>query len=464
MKLTSSQIAWKPQEGPQEAFVSCPLTEVLYGGAAGGGKTDALLGDYSSGIDRYGAGWQGVIFRRTFPQLQEIEQRAMQIWGPIYGVKAYNKANHQWNFPSGAVLKLRFLEKNSDVENYQGHQYSWIGWDELTQWPDDYCYTYMFSRLRSAKGAPCFVRATTNPGGVGHSWVKARFIDPATPMTLIKDDITGENRVFIPAKLSDNKILVSSDPGYELRLDMISDPVTRRALKDGDWNIFAGQAFGEFDPSVHIIPNHELPAGVPVWKACDWGFVKPYCVLWAYANYDGDIVIWNELYGMKDKPNEGSEEPATVVRDKIESVEATNNVWTEISYLDGQCWAKLDDQPSVYDRLGGASMNWQPWPKGPGSRVNQKQIVHDWLKVINGKSRLKIMERCHNLIRTLPAIPLSRHNPEDIDTDSEDHAYDALRGLLAKKVYSKEERLRHTQMRRANRIHRQRHQTKFGGF
>ena len=225
-------------------MLSCPLPELLYGGAAGGGKTDALLGDYAAGIERYGSAWQGVIFRRSYPMLEEIERRSLEIFGSAYGASCYSVGNKWWTFPNGARLKLRFMDQDKDVYTHQGQQYAWVGFDELTQWPSDWCYTYLFTRLRSPSGAPTYFRATSNPGGVGHQWVKDRFkIGVVPPLTVI-DDVSDSGhvhkRVFIPAKVQDNLVLMQNDPLYVDRLDQVSDPILRRALKDGDWIFLRG--------------------------------------------------------------------------------------------------------------------------------------------------------------------------------------------------------------------------------
>lgn len=448
-------------------MLSCPFEELLYGGAAGGGKTDALLGDYASGIEQYGRAWKGVLFRRTYPMLDEIERRSLEIFGRAYGERCYSIGKKEWNFPNGATLQFRFMEKHKDTLNYQGQQYAWIGFDELTQWPDEYCYNYLWSRQRSAKGAKCYFRATTNPGGPGHHWVRSRFIDPQPPLTPIVEEMpdgTKMTRVFIPAKVTDNIELMANDPMYVNRLQMLSDPTLRSALLDGNWDIFAGQAFSEWDPRVHIVDDHPVPEGCPIWRACDWGYEKPYAVLWAYADYDGNVTIANEMYGQGELPNQGSREPAPVVREKIQTLEKELSWWVQIGYLDPQCWAQHDSEPSIFERLGGSGMGWQPWSKGPNSRKNQKQVVHDYLKVVNGKSRLRIMRRCRNLIRTLPALALSETDVEDIDTDGEDHAYDALRGILVRRVTTKDERARLNAMRTRHRYKRAKIMSRFGGW
>ena len=173
-------ILWKPQ--PKQALaLSCPAIELFFGGAAGGGKSDFLLADFLQGAAKYGEDWKGILFRRTTKQLEELQARARQLFKPIGAV--YKESKAVWIFPNGATLKMRYLESDKDVENYQGHQYTWVGMDELGNYPTEYCWTFMLSRLRSArsKHIPCVIRGTANPGGVGHSWIKHRFMDGHEP-------------------------------------------------------------------------------------------------------------------------------------------------------------------------------------------------------------------------------------------------------------------------------------------
>lgn len=461
------RVIWAPQAGPQSLAITCPVTEILYGGSAGGGKSDWLLGDFATGIEVWGAAWRGILFRRSLPELEELIKRSMEIFGPVYGMECWREAKKTWFFPNGAQLKFRYLDKDSDVMQYQGHQFSWVGFDELTQWPNDFPYTYLFTRARSPHGAPVMFRAASNPGGPGHTWVKERWMmhenrkwAPGRIMRLTMENGSPHERVFIPAKLRDNQILLQNDPGYEGRMYQLSNPVLRKALIEGNWDIFAGQAFPEWAGGIHTIPNGKVPEGVEVWRSCDWGFMKPYCVLWFYSDYDGVITAFNELYGMGDGPNIGSQEPPSEVRDKIEAFESSWGLWVKKAYLDAQCWAKNDGEPSIAEKIGGARLGWQKWDKGPGSRVNQKNKVHEVLKVVNGRSRFRAMERCRNLIRTMPSLPVDPGNPEDVDTDSEDHAYDTLRGGLVQRVMTREEREHRRQMR----ARRKRKRADFGRY
>ena len=440
----SQKVIWTPQPGPQTAFIQCPYREVLYGGAAGGGKSDALIGDFASGIEQYGNSWHGVLCRRSFPQLAEIEKRCLEIFSPNYGQSSYKRSIKTWNFDTErglSTLKLASIDDEIKVIDHQGQQYSWICMDEATQWPSDAVIEYLINRLRSpkeveglGKGSPTYIRLTANPGGVGHNWVKDRFNigvqDDMTPFTVNSSKGHKYERVFIPAKLKDNLILMKNDPMYEAVLDGIADPILRRALRDGDWNIAAGAAFPEFDPVYHVIPDREIPTGVRVWRSMDWGYDKPFSVLWFYADFDGYIYVINEIYGQGAKVNQGLRQSPERVAERIREVEERYGWDVKQAYLDSQCWAQ-DGGQTLYHLLGGPKMRWSPWPKGAGSRHTQKQVVHQYLQIVNGRPRLQIFGRCKHLIRTMSTIPLDRRDVEDVDTNAEDHAYDALRGGLA---------------------------------
>lgn len=433
----------------------CPAFECLYGGALGGGKTDALLGDFSRGIEK-GAAWIGVFFRRHISDMDAVIRRSKEIFLPIYGPKCFNSSKNQWNFPSGAVLQFRHMERDDDVDNYQGQDYQWVGFDELTQWATSFQYTYMITRLRSAKGVKARIRCASNPGGVGHQWVKARFVDPVPPMTaqmVVSPKGKKSWRVFIPAKLSDNKILDKSDPDYADRVSANIDPVLAKALVEGRWDIVAGAAFTEWDPKVHVIDPYPIPTDKKIWRALDWGYKEPWAAGW-FFEYDGDIIMGHEMYGWNGKPNEGSQEPATEVRRKIEDFEQMNDLWVPMGLIDGQTTEQRGgDGGIIYDLLGGRDLGWKPWPKGPHSRVQQKQNCHQLLSVVNGSSRFKVMRHCHHFIRTIPSLPADKKNLEDVNTKAEDHMYDMWRGGMTLKIHSRDE-LRKRAVRRRNRRNR----------
>ncbi|MEE4659018.1 MAG: terminase family protein, partial [Halieaceae bacterium] len=205
--------AWEPQPGPQSYLLACPIEDVFFGGARGGGKSDALIGDWLNHWYTYGKAANGIIFRRTLTEMEEIEARMLEVYPAVGAV--YRSGKKTWVFPGGARLKLRYLERDADASRYQGHGYTWVGVDEAGNFPSPDPIDKLRAAMRTGGGVPCVMRLTGNPGGVGHNWLKARYIDPATPMVPHACRETGIRRVFIPSKLSDNAKL--SDPDAYVR-------------------------------------------------------------------------------------------------------------------------------------------------------------------------------------------------------------------------------------------------------
>lgn len=427
-------VIWKPQ--PKQALaMSCPATELFFGGAAGGGKSDYLLGDFLAGASKYGKYWRGIIFRQSYPQLEELLIRATELFTPL-GAK-WKPSTSTWHFPNGATLKFRHLENEKACENYQGHQYTWIGIDELGNYPTEYVWTFMLSRLRSARGVPCYIRGTANPGGVGHGWLKHRFIDGAVPNQIRKievvDPATGETfyqlRVFVPSKLTDNQILMRNDPGYKTSLLTLPEHM-RRALLEGDWSVFAGQIFGEFTEDTHVVKPRELSPGV--WfKFCamDWGYTKPFSIGWYAVNSDGRMIRYREWYGCKDgEMNVGLQLPAGEVARRAWEMSITEGVVDMVA--DPAIWQKNgsgdNDAPAIQEYFTKAGFKMH---KANNDRVNGLVVVHERLttKDHDGVPLLTVWPQCFAFKRTIPMLVPSPTHPEDVDTRLEDHVYDEVR-------------------------------------
>jgi len=440
----SEHVVWMPQPGPQTAFVRCPYEEVLYGGAAGGGKSDALIGDFGSGIERWGSAWHGLIARRTFPQLAEIEKRCLEIFSPHYGQASYKRSTHTWHFQTDngeSTLKLAAIDDEIKVIDHQGQQYSYVGIDEATQWPTDGVLEYLVTRTRSPKGSPTYFRLTANPGGVGHEWVKSRFrIGQVAPMEPFEVEgparegvVPMIKRVFIPARVTDNLILMKNDPTYIDKLNGIADPTLRRALFEGDWDVVAGAAFPEFSREHHVVKPFDTH-GMSVVRGLDWGFEKPFACLWQITDNNGVTFIIKELYGSGSKPGLGNRMAPEQVWERIQAIEKDMGWAVSQAWLDPQCWADHGRGVSEFQLLGGPKARWRPWPKGKNSRRQHKLMVHEMLKVVNGESNTRFFDDCYHTIRTFGTLPIDQRNIEDVDTHAEDHAYDAFRGMNAKRA------------------------------
>lgn len=435
MNLAPSR--WSPQPGPQnDAICADWCDELFYGGAAGGGKSDFLLGDYLQDVGRYGSAWQGVIFRRTYPELEELVARSREIY-PQTGAE-WHEQKHRWTWPGGEVLRMRYLEREADATRYQGHQYTWIGWDELTQWPSAYAYRYLRARLRSAhKVDRKRIRGAANPGGVGHHWVKAMFIDPAPGGYVpVLDPETGMTRMFIPARLKDNTVLLASDPGYAGRLKGLGSPELVRAWLEGDWSVIQGAYFTEFSMARHVIEPRALPGHWTRFRMGDWGTASPFAFLWGAVS-DGElsdiprgaIVIYREWYGSTGEPNVGLKMDAARVAQGVAARTPKDEAIT-YSVLDPACF-KFDGGPTIAETFALNGVTCRP---ADNARIAQRGAIGGWDQVRarlvgdnDGRPMLLIFNTCTHLIRTLPALQHDQDKPEDVDTDGEDHAPDALR-------------------------------------
>lgn len=234
---------WLPNAGPQTALVTCPIWDVLFGGARGGGKTDGLLGDFTGFSlsdamvpvnDRLRGMARGLFIRRTYDELDEAVGRSHEILGPL-GCE-WKPSKYTWHLPWGGFLKMRYLKKDEDATRYQGHSYNWLGIDEAGNFPSPEPIKKLTATLRDKNGIPVRKRMSANPGGPGHAWLKATYVDPALPFTPHPDPDTGMLRVYIPSRLEDNPTLTSQDPEYATRLRGSGPAWLVQAWLNGDWN------------------------------------------------------------------------------------------------------------------------------------------------------------------------------------------------------------------------------------
>jgi hypothetical protein len=423
------RVLWSPQRKQADALKNNAF-ELLFGGAAGGGKSDFLLADFVSWVNDWREGWRGVLFRRTYPELETIIARAKELYLPLRAV--WNKTERTFIFPTGSKLQMRFLESDDDVTRYQGQEYTWVGFDELGTYPTDYCWKYMISRLRSSKGAPCYLRGTANPGGRGHGWIKERFIDGREPGKIyrIQNKKSFTTRCFIPSKLQDNQILMENDPGYRDRLENLPEHL-RRALLDGDWDVFMGQYFDEWRRERHVVKPFALPQGQ--WfkfYAFDWGYNKPYALVKLAVNRDGKVIQYGEKYGCDpEKVDTGTREPAKEVAAEAWADAVAEGV--TIIVCDPAIWGKTDDQPSPGEHLEAVGFIAE---RANNDRVPGWLTLHDYLKQSDeyGKPMFQVFDTCHHTIRTLPILTPDKNRPEDVDSKLEDHLADADRyGLMS---------------------------------
>lgn len=442
---SSNEIIWQPQPGPQTALLECPIFEVFYGGARGGGKTESSIGDWLQHSSMYGEHAIGIFVRRKLTQLSEVIARTKQLFSKL-GAK-YNEQQKTWTMANGARLKFVYLERDSDAEEYQGHSYTRIYVEELTNFPSPGPIDKLRATLRSGAGVPVGMRLTGNPGGPGHNWVKARYIDPApagykviteeTELELDGQTITVSlDRVFIPSKLGDNSLLIRNDPTYVLRLRQSGSEALVRAWLNGDWSIIDGAFFSEWDEAKHVIETGlvlpRLVPGLTRFRAFDWGSAKPFSVGW-YALLDcelevpnrdplprGALIKYREWYGASG-PNKGLKMTADLVAQGVHEREKNEVIR----------YGAAD--PSIFIRDGGPSIaevmaiHKCPWRRADNKRIPGAEQVHLRLVGEHGRPMLYFLDCCVDTIRTIPVLQHDETDLEDVDTEGEDHAYDETR-------------------------------------
>lgn len=442
------QIIWEPQPGPQTALLECPIFEVFYGGARGGGKTESSIGDWLQHASMYGENAIGIFVRRKLTQLSEVIARTQQLF-PKIGAK-WNEQKKTWTMPNGARLKFVYLERDSDAEEYQGHSYTRVYVEELTNFPSPGPIDKLRATLRSGAGVPCGMRLTGNPGGPGHNWVKRRYIDPAPAgYQVIREETELEldgrkqivflDRVFIPSKIGDNNLLMRNDPTYILRLKQSGSAALVKAWLQGDWSIVDGAFFDEWDESRHVLQDSKfwlakIPRLAPVFRAFDWGSAKPFSVGW-YALSDGTwglprnaLLKFQEWYGASG-PNKGLKLTAEAVAQGI--VEREKVMPWRVSY-------GVAD-PAIFTRDGGPSIaelmmiHRVSWRRADNKRKAGWEQLHHWLRGFShsegqvDQPMLYFLSQCEDTIRTLPVLQHDEIDSEDLDTDGEDHAADETR-------------------------------------
>ena len=447
--LKDEDVIFRSHPGPQTNFLAAPETEVLYGGAAGGGKSYAMLADplrYA-----HNTNMRALLLRKTMPELIELIDISRVMYPKAFPGAKFQEQKGRWLFPSGATLQFSFVDNDKDVFRFMGQAFTWIGVDELGHFSTPFVWNYLRSRLRRIDQSIIpYMRATANPGGLGGWWIKKMFVaeDPAdwdtsfwatdieTGRTLVFPDIEhvapelrGKplfKRRFIPAKLTDNPSLMQS-PDYMAMLASLPE-IERKRLLEGDWDVSEDAAFPEFDRRIHVIKGFSPPSGWTRFRACDYGYIAYAAVLWLAVDYEGTIHVYKELYSKGLDADKLSERVKEMEVDEPRPLTGP---------LDNESFARRGQVgPTVAETMIKNGVMWTRADKGPGSRLNGKAEVHRMLGHNEelGHPWIQIHDNCHNLARIMPMLPLDENKVEDVDTKfSEDHLYDALRyGIMSR--------------------------------
>lgn len=431
---------WTPQPGPQAEAAICPADFTFFGGTRGGGKSDCLIGRQLRGAEKYGQHWNGLIVRRKYKDFAELRRR----WDELIssGLPAERIGGDQQinfiRFKSGAQVAMPALTRLEMVGDFVGHQYTEISIDECTTFP---FFGKMVDKLkgsnRSPHGVPCRMFGSGNPGGPGHNEVKQYFRlgkSGVPPKTVFYDE-AGESRVFIPSFLKDNRILCVNDPKYVRKLRSIKDVALRKAWLEGDWDVFIGQAF-TFSESVHVIDPIEIPRGAPLYWTFDWGWGKPFSMGWWWVDAYGNIYRFAEWYGSTGEPDEGLRMTDRQIAEGILEREEKLGIRGEkiMRLCDPTCFNKKPDYkgggqgPSTGEVFAHMGVHMTP---GDPSRTLKIRQFREYLSYevdetgkITRPPHMFIYKTCKDFIRTVPSLCTDEDNPEDIDSDQEDHVYD----------------------------------------
>lgn len=405
----------------QQYFIDSQAFETLFGGAAGGGKSYGQLVDGLLYALRYPKSKQ-IIFRTTFADLEKSLIRTSMNLYPL-SIADYNSSKHTWKFKNGSIIDFGYIQYEKDVYQYQSAEYDVIRFDELTHFTE-FMYTYMISRCRGANPYPKCIKSSTNPGGVGHNWVKERFIDIGAPNVMHTCKLeTGETttRIFIPSLVQDNKFMLTYDPDYITRLDALPEK-ERKALKYGDWDIFDGQFFTEFKRDIHVIEPFKIPEDWYVYFVMDYGLDK-LAGYWIAVDYNNNAYIFREVYESNLLVSEA--------RDKIKAM-TNENVYIYLAPPD--LWNRHKETgKSTADIFAEGGIELY---KTNNDRIQGWLQMKEWLKVYKDEqgydtARLKIFNTCKNLIRCLPQIQHDSKKVGDVANEPHEltHSVDAIRGF-----------------------------------
>ncbi len=458
------KIAFAPFLGQQEKFFQRRERVVFTGGAGGGGKSVTLQAKFGQQLGLERARWLqnkkhrskawGVYFRRTSPDFKQAVQRSFDFFPAVDEGAKYNANDHTWTLPScgGAVFEFAHMEHPTDRFKYKSREFSYIAIDEGSEF-EEVMVEYIETRLRTSDPMlEPFLQMCigSNPDGPHMLWLRDRFIEPAPPETVMQIEtklrdgrIIQYEQVFIPSRLDDNPILMASGT-YEASL-MNKRPEIREAILNGNWYISAGAFLASiWDDNMHVVEDHDIPPGATIFRAADWGINNPSSIGWWYVDADGGMTMFAHLRTVGLTVDK--------VCEKMRRIEAEFDLWNDDANVSGLNFARnpldsacfgtgqgLIGARTIAKAFLSQGFRWKPARKGPGSRLQgASQIIRRMSTIIpaafdgadhpteRARPMLRMMRRCTSPIRTLPALQTDKTNPDDVDTEGDDHDWDML--------------------------------------
>lgn len=485
------------QPGAAEAMLAAAEleTEICLAGPRGPGKSLALLADYLQEIGKWGPAWRGIIFRRSMTGFEDFRAECNKYISQIFPDATFNQNQNRWNFTTGEILLFRYFDEVLDFSSHLGANYSFVGFEELAQWETDQAIRLLRSCLRGTRpGVPRRIRATTNPDGLGHSWIKHRY--QASDFYAMNDyilgpriaaDAIGPDRRMIYSRLLENQALLVATPSYleDLKTSAVGEGRYEGWI-NGSWQILSGDMFGDvwLDAKTYAtlpaLPADVIPGSWRIDRAMDFGDSAPFSICW-FAESDGspivyegrrynfirgDLVLFMEWFGQRREPNKGLRLPAAMIRDGIIQREIDaglrwqdhNGKWHSRVYpgpADPQIWnlkpgagglepvgtiADDFEEPTTINGHRFPGIKWEPADKSPGSRIGGWQAlrgrIHAAIPDKNGIRERKGIFVCENVrsffdyVVTLPR-DLKGNNREDIpQSHVNDHTAECIRGRL----------------------------------